>query len=198
MASLFQRIDVRGVQTRVTLPADLTAGVSVSPSSASQTTIPQWLTLLFSQPRIYVSDSQIMLQPSQGEAVAVQLQSAQLENTSEQHQLSVGMQLVAAGQQANTLRFVLESNDLVQSPAVDFYVQANELSIDLLNTVRRLLPGVGGLNEVDVDQLDAGISLWGHWENGAVSRLRTRLDINSLKLEQPPPFGRLYGGSGVF
>lgn len=185
--ALFQRIDVRGVQTRVSLPADLTAGVPVSPSSASQTEIPQWLTLLLNQPRIYVSDSQVVLQPSRGEPITVQLQSAQLENTSEQHQLSVGLQLVTAGAQANTLRLALESNALGQSPAIDFYVQANELSTDLLNTLRRLLPGVSVLNDADVAQLDAGISVWGHWENGTVSRVRTRMDVRSLQLEQPLP-----------
>ncbi|WP_271273425.1 YhdP family protein [Aliamphritea hakodatensis] len=184
---LFQRIDVRGVQTRVILPADLGAEVPVAPGSGLQTEVPQWLTLLLNQPRIYVSDSQILLQPSQGDAVAVQLQSAQLENTSEQHQLSVGLELAVAGEPANTLRLVLESNGLKQTPAVDFYVQANALSTGLLDTVRRLLPGVGGLNEVDVEQLDAGISLWGRWSNGAISRLRTRMDIRSLLLEQPQP-----------
>ncbi len=187
---IFQRIDVSGFSSQVNVPGGSLALPSRPENDISadpQTVIPDWLTILFSQPRIYVSDSQIRLQPESGKPVILNLQSAELENTSEQHQLTVGLQLAVADKPPNSLRLVLESNELIVSPTVDFYVQADQLSTDLLDTLRQLMPDQALLSDLQVEQIDAGIRLWGRWQENKINRLRTRLDIEALKVQQPQP-----------
>lgn len=180
---IFQRIDVTGVHTNVVVPE--VSSVAATHTSEVETAIPDWLTVLLSQPRIYISDSKIGLIPKSGAAVSVDLQSAQLENTSSQHQLTIDMQLAEQDESASLLRLILESNDLKVSPAVDFYVQATDLSTDLLGAINKFLPNQDGLSLQDIERVEAGINFWGRWQNGVVTRLRAALDIHELKLLIP-------------